>query len=223
MDRSRRLVLLFLLTAIVLFIGLLFWPFIVRNIIQPTAMVIWFLLRILVLSIHQRYFWVAIIFAAFLVLFRILYQAQSAPQSSSFLETNTTLINIGYWRGLFMYSGQDVQEDKNLKRQLIYLLTSLYASKQGTLNDFRIQDAMRQGTIPLPGKIYAFLFPQEPVSGGPLQKFFQSIRQTPRSWIRQWTGQEKAEHYQMIEEVLNFLEASLEIKHDDRKPTQDKH
>lgn len=223
MDRSRRLVLLFLLTAIVLFIGLLFWPFIERNIIQPTAMVIWFLLRILVLSIHQRYFWVAIIFAAFLVLFRILYQAQSAPQPSAFLETNTTLINIGYWRGLFMYSGQDVQEDKNLKRQLIYLLTSLYASKQGTLNDFRIQDAMRQGTIPLPGKIHAFLFPQEPVSGGPLQKFFQSIRQTPRSWIRQWTGQEKAEHYQMIEEVLNFLEASLEIKHDDRKLTQDKH
>jgi hypothetical protein len=40
----------------------------------------------------------------------------------------------------------------------------------------------------------------------------QSIEKTPRKWIRQWTGREKTEHYQMIDEVLSFMEASLEIK-----------
>lgn len=213
MNTSKRVVILFLSAAIVLFLGMLFWPFIVNNIIQPTTLVLWLLLRILVLSIHQKYFWYALIFIAFIVLFRLLPQEQTKIQSDRYLETNTTMVNIGYWRVLFTYNDQNIQNEKTIKRELLYLLTSLYASKQSTANNFGIHDALQQGKIPLPENIHAFLFPQEPpVSDGPLKKFFQSIRKTPRKWIRQWTGQEKAEHYQMIDEVLDFMETSLEIK-----------
>jgi len=224
MNTSRRVVISFLVAAIILFLGMLFWPFIVNNIIEPTALVLWLLLRILVLSIHQKYFWYAVIFVAFIVLFRLLSKKQSDIQSDTYLETNTTIINIGYWRVLFTYSGQNIRDDKTLKRELTHLLTSLYASKQSTSNNWGIHDALQQGKIRLPGNIQTFLFSQEPpVSGGPLKKFFQSIRETSRRWIRQWTGQEKAEHYQMIDEVLNFMETSLELNNDDRKLTQNKH
>lgn len=222
-NRSKRFVLAFLIAALVVFLGLLYWPFVLNNIIQPTALVLWILLRILVLSIHQKYFWYVVIFVAVLVLLRLLRQRQSQLPPQASFETNTTITNISYWRGLLLYNGQDILEDKALKRQLAHLLTALYALKQGASNDFRMYDDLQQGTIPLPEKIHTYLFPPEPASGGPLKKFFQSIRKTPRRWIRQWTGQEKAEHYQRIDEVLNFIETSLEINNDDRNLFQNKH
>lgn len=224
MNISRRVVVSLLIAAIVLFLGMLFWPFILTNIIQPTALVLWLLLRILVLGIHQKYFWFVLIFVAFIVLFRLLPQEQPTIQSDRSMETNTTMVNIGYWRGLFTYNGQDIRDENTLKRELMHLLASLYASKQRMPNNFVIYDALLQGKIPLPGNIHAFLFSQEPAeSSGSIKKFFQSIRKTPRKWMRQWTGQEKAEHFQTIVEVLEFLETSLEIKNDDGNLSQNKH
>ena len=224
MNTSRRVVLFFLMAAIVLFLGMLFWPFIVNNIIQPTALVVWLLLRILVLSIHQKYFWYALIFVAVILLFRFLPREQPDIQSDAHPETNTAIINIGYWRNLFIFYGQNVRDEKTLKRELTHLVTSLYASKQRTSTHWGVHEALQQGQIPLPENIRTILFPQEPpVSGGPLKTFFQSVRETPRRWIRQWTGQEKADHYRMIDEVLNFLETSLELNHDDRNLSQNKH
>ena len=224
MNSSRRVVLSLLIAAIVLFLGMLFWPFIVNNIIRPVTLVVWLLLRILVLSIHQKYIWYVIIFVAFIVLFRFLPQEQSDIQSYASLEPNRTIANIGYWRSLFIYNGQNVRDEETLKRELTSLLTSPHAWHQSTSSDFSIHDALQNGEIPLPGNIHAFLFSQElPASGGLLKRFFQSIRKTARKWIRQWTGQEKAEHFQMIDEVLNFMETSLEITNDDRIHSQNKH
>ena len=223
MNRSKRFVLAFSIAALIVFLGLLFWPFVLTNIIQPIALTLWLLIRILVLSIHQKYFWYAVIFVAVFVLVRLLRQTQSERPPQASFETNTTISIISYWRDLLLYNGQETREDKGLKRHLAHLLTGLYALKQGVSNDFRVYDDLQRGTIPLPENIHAFLFAPEPVSDGPLQKFFQSIRKTPRRWIRQWTGQAKAEHHKMIDDILNFIETSLEINSDDKKPSQNKH
>jgi hypothetical protein len=224
MNISRRLAGALLIAAIVLFLGLLFWPFLLNNLIRPVALVLWLLLRILVLSIHQQYFWYAVILAAFLVLIRLLPWEQPAVPPEIFLEPNTTLNKIRYWRSLFLYTDQNVQEEKTLRNELIHLLTSFYASSQRKANNFRIYEALQHGEIPLPENIHRFLFPPQPqASGGRLSTFFRSVREAPRQWVRRWTGQEKAEHFQRIEDVLQFMETSLEIKHDDRKLSQDQH
>lgn len=213
MSISKRVIVSSLVAAIVLFAGLLFWPFIFNNIIEPTAVAVWLLLRFLVLSIDQKYFWYAVISLAVIFLFRLLRQEQSASQSDAYQDTNATILNIGYWRVLFTYNDQDVRDEKILQRELTHLVTSLYASKQSTSNDFHVHDALRQGKFPLPENIHSFLFAPEPEkAGGPLKRFLQSIPNNLRKWIRQWTGREKAEYYQTIEEVLNFLETSMEIK-----------
>jgi len=137
-NRSKRFVLAFLIAALVVFLVLLFWPFVLNKIIQPTALVLWLLIRILVLGIHQKYIWYAVIFAAVLLQLRILRQTQSQLPSRASFETNTTITNIGYWRGLLMYNGQDILEDKAMKRQLAHLLTGLYALKQDASNYFRM-------------------------------------------------------------------------------------
>ena len=215
MNISKRMVISILVTAIILFAGMLFWPFILSNIIKPIALVVWVLLRILVLSIDQKYFWMAIVFVAVFFLFRLLPQEQPVVESDTYLETNATIKSIGYWRILLTYNDQNIREEKILRRELLQLLTSLYASKQHSSTNFDIYDALQRGEIPLPENIRTFLFSDEPYeSKGVIKKFFQAVQKTPRKWIRQWTGQEKAEHYRTIDEVLCFIETSLEIKND---------
>jgi hypothetical protein len=212
---SQRVVLACLVAAILLLAGLLFWPFILSNIIQPTALVVWLLLRILVLSIDQKYFWYALIFVAAFFVFRVLSHAREIVQPEVYLQSNATLDNIEYWRVRFAGNSHNIWEEKTLKRDLLHLFVSCHASNQNTTNNFDVYQALEQGEVPLPEHIRDFLFSQEPRKPDrSIKGFFRSIRGTPRKWIHRWTGQEKAEQYQMLAEVLSFMETSLEIKND---------
>jgi Ca2+/Na+ antiporter len=220
---SRALVIGGFFLLVILFVGLLFWPFILNEIITPTSLAVWVLLRIFVLSVDQAYYWVAIIFiiATFLYL-RLLPPSHPTIQSEDSQHLNETMRTLDYWRSLFNLIDQRVQDDEMLKKELARLLLSFYATKQHTLADFRLYDALQQGEIPLPEQIHAFLFPEEPQPVGRsfitnIRRLVQSIRNTPRKWIRRWTGQETAERYRMINETLCFMETSLEMKNDDGK------
>jgi hypothetical protein len=224
MKFSRRVVVSILFIMLILLLGMVFWSFILNDIIRPTSLVIWLFLRIFVLSIDQKYYWGAIIFVMVVFLFRLLPQDQIAIQSEDFPDSNATLKNIGYWRILFTQTGNEALDQETLKRDLIHLLLSLYASKQRTSTSFMLYDALQKGELPLPEHIHTFLFPDEPKkSKWSLNKFIQSVRTAPRKWKRRWTGQETAEYYRMINEVLSYMETSMEIKNDDEKFPQDKH
>ena len=64
MKFSRRTIVFLYILLVILVGGILFWPFIVSEIINPVSMVVWLFLRLFVLSIAQKYYWTAIIFAA---------------------------------------------------------------------------------------------------------------------------------------------------------------
>jgi hypothetical protein len=224
MKFSRRVIVSILFIMLILLFGMVFWSFILNDIIRPTSLVIWLFLRIFVLSIDQKYYWGAIVFIVVIFLFRLLPQAQIAVQSEDFLNSNATIKNIGYWRSLFTQTGYDAQDQVSLKRELIHLLLSLYASKQRTSTNYILYDALQKGELPLPEHIHKYLFPDEPNnSQWSVNNLVQSVRTTPRKWIRRWTGQETAEHYQMINEVLSFMETSMEMRNDNGKFTQNKH
>jgi hypothetical protein len=213
-----------LLIVLVLLFGLFFWPFVLDEIITPIALTAWLFLRIFVLSIDQNCYWGAIIFIAAVFLFRLLFDGPTPDPPGDFLNANDTLRTIEYWRSRFTLANPGAYDDKALKRELIHLVASLYASKQRSSPSFRFYDALQWGEIPLPDHIYTFLFPEEPQeTGWAFEKLMQSVRETPRKWIRRWTGQETREYHRMIDEILSFMEASLEVENDDGKSAQNKH
>jgi Ca2+/Na+ antiporter len=220
---SRALVIGGFFLLVILFVGLLFWPFILNEIIRPISLAVWVLVRIFVLSVDQAYYWMAIIFIASIFLYlRFLPPSHPTIQSEDFQHSDATMRTLDYWHSLFSLIGVRVQDDEMLKKELARLLLSLYATEQHTSADFRLYDALQQGKLPLPEQIHLFLFPEEPQPVGRsfsvnIRKLVQSIRNTPRKWIHRWTGQETAEHYRMIDETLCFLETSLEMKNDDEK------
>jgi hypothetical protein len=224
MKISRRMVGIILFGSIILLVGLLFTPFILKNIIEPTSLAAWVLLRIFVLSIDQKYYWGAIILVVAIFLFRLLPQDQTVIQPEYFPDSNATIKTIEYWRILFTSTVDNTYDEETLKRELIHLLLSLYASKQRVSTNFSLYDALKRGELPLPKHIHAFLFPDDSKkSKRSLNKFIQSIRTTPRKWMRRWTGQDTVEHYRMIDETLSFIEKSMEMKNDDGKFTPSKY
>ncbi len=220
MSRSRALVVGAFSLSVILFVGLLFWPFVLNEIITPTSLAVWILLRIFVLSVDQKYYWMAIIIITSLFLYlRLLPPSHPTVQSEEAQHLNATMRVLDAWHSLFYLIGQHVQDDELLKKGLVRLLLSFYAAKQHTLADFHLYDALKRGDISLPQQIHAFLFPEEPQPGGrsfivSIRKLVQSIRNTPRRWIHHWTGQDTAEYYRMVDEILCFMETSLEMKND---------
>ncbi len=204
--------------AVALFVGLLFWPFVLTEIITPTSLAAWVLLRIFVLSVDQKYYWMAIIaITSIFLYYRLLPPSHPTVQSEDAQHSNATMITLGYWHSLFNLIDRRVQDDEMLKKGLARLLLSHYAAKQHTAADFHLYDALKQGEIPLPEQMHAFLFAEElqPAERSlvmSVRKLAQSIRNTPRKWIRRWTGRETAERYRVVDEILCFMEDSLEMK-----------
>lgn len=213
MKTSRRLAIAAFVAAALLLAGLLFWPWILENILKPAALVAWLLLRILVLSIDQKYIWLVLIFTAGVFLLRVLFHARETAPPQADLETSATLANIEFWRVRFTGSPHNQWDEKTLKKDLLYLLASFYASSQDTSVHYGIYQDLEQGVIPLPAPVHEFLFSQgtgrwDRTPAGLLRL----VLGTPRKWIRRWTGQEEADQYHRIAEVLRLMETSLEIK-----------
>ncbi len=232
MPKNKRILLLSLIAVILLLLGLIFRQFVLENIIMPVALVFWLLLRIFVLSIDQSVYWGAGILLVGIYVFYRLYHGQSEEQIVLPPDSNPTLNNLEFWRDLIRLTSDQGGERKFLKKQIANLLISMYSSHHPDSVNFQIYDALMQGQIPLPGPIQAFLFNQEleeprpslfrdPVAA--IVNFFRSIQRGIQSWIRKRTGRERAEYYQSIAEVLEFMENSLEMKHDDESENSHAH
>jgi hypothetical protein len=216
MRKNRLLALFVLILGLILSLGILFQPFVVANIVTPFALFIWLLLRLFVLSIHQKILWGLLVFSACIFLLRsILRERKSLPQYE-YAEPNATLKKVDIWRNFITYSPQEDDESDPTRRELKRLLVSLYSSKQQSFTNFKIYESLQQREIPLPEQVYAFLFSGDPAGGSrrSLMKVLRALWTAPKKWIRRWTGREAAEYYRSIDEVLTFMENSLEMKHD---------
>jgi hypothetical protein len=194
--------------------GVLFWPFTLNEIIIPFSQIVWLLVRVLILSVDQKYYWIAIILVAiFVLLIRQLITNQATSETLAVPDSNATIKAVENWRILFSMNDENNDEIYS-KRELIHLLLILFSIKQQTEANYILFDALEQGEIPLPAYIHAYLFGKPENDQNKFLKHLNSLCSIPRKWMRHWSGQDKAEHYQMINEVLRFIETSLEMKND---------
>jgi hypothetical protein len=216
MKFTRRIAVFALYIASLLFLGMLFWTFIYNEIITPTATAVWLFMRIFILSIDQKYIWGAVILIIFVFLFRIIPRDTAPTPNEESPEVNETIYRIGYWRNLFTLTAPDIHFERILRQELIRLLVARYSSDQHRSNNFQLYEALHTGEIPLPVNIHAFLFPDKPKkSGKSFRDIIRSILIAPQKWMRRWTGKETAELYRNVDEVLRFIENSMEKRKND--------
>jgi hypothetical protein len=216
---SRRPVIILFFLLIILLIGMIFWPFIKNDIIIPSSIVVWLLLRVFILSIDQKYFWGAICFIVSIIFYRhLLPPYKPIIDSGDFQNSNATIRNIGYWHSLFELVDQNNHNDKTIRFELASLLLALFASKQRKSADFHLYDSIKRGDIPIPERIHTYLFEEETLEKRhSIKDFVQKNRNMVQKWVHHLSGQDAAEQYKMIDEVLSFVETSLEMDNNERK------
>ncbi len=217
MKISRRAGLVILLLGLLLLLGYLSASFLQDNFIMPIALVLALCWRI-VQSIDQVVYWTILILGVLGYLFvRLLIWLQEPndlEQPSAF-EMNTTLERISYWQNAIRFAGRQTSSNI-LEQDLGKLLATQYASKQPEAVQFQVYDALKERQIPLPDRVYAFLFPSKSAGARPsFKQILANLRDWHQTRLRRWTGRETAEYYQALESVITFMEASLETRHDD--------
>jgi hypothetical protein len=217
---SRRTVLIIAaILGLFLLVGFSFPSFVQDNFITPIALVLWLCWRILQ-SVDQQVYWVALIFVVVIYslirLYRWVLGMDTFEQTQS-LDSNAALERISSWRTSILLTGFQIDSSNRLGRNLANMLADLYASKQLHVAPHEIYSALEQRQMPLPEPIYTFLFPaQSSGAKRSIKQILYNLRDIPRKQIRRWTGREKAEYYQLLDQVLKFMESVMENEHDDK-------
>lgn len=123
--------------------------------------------------------------------------------------------NLSYWRDAILFTCDEIDRDNILKQNLGKMLASIYTAQQPGIANIDIYSALHRRELILPKNIYAFLFPAEDAKAsrsfasrlGALQRSFRNL-------IRRLSRRDVAEYYQSIDEVLTFMEMTIEDNHD---------
>ncbi len=215
MNIGRRWIVAGFVLLVILFLGLINWPYVYGQILMPLATTVWLLLRLFVLSIGQQYYWTALVILALLIAFRLLPRIQMESDLEHAPLSNETVNSIWMWRRLYVPGDTLVSDDRVIQQQMSHMLVALHACRLHVQPDFQLYDALRKGDIPLPKQIHDMAFHEEPTAKvHPLKRLIRAARARPVKWIRHATGQDKVEHYRMIDEMLTYLETSLEMNND---------
>ncbi len=219
MKSRVRYLLLFVFLGILLLLGLIFPQFVLAAILLPAATAVWLLLRIFVLSIHQQIFWWGVIVLAAFALFGALYPRSAVISRIPAADSSPSRDRVSVWRdSILLHLLAEVKED-SFTRDLTWLFTSLYSS-QGKAK-YQIRDEILEHRIPIPESIYAFLFsslrpaPKRSFVKHPVERLneiSESLTRAVQSWIHKRTGRETSDRVRAIDDVLNFMEISLEMR-----------
>ncbi len=214
MKSHWRLVVFAAVLGVLILLGLVFAPFVVDTLLMPLATTLWLLLRLFVLSIHQKYFWTLLIFAMIVwALYRLSPQLQVKEEEPD-LEFNATLDEIRTWRIDLINSPTTELGQFATRRELVRMLVSLYLPRQHGAIYMDVEADLKEGRIPLPENLYTFLFPKEtPADKRPLLRELRKLSQAPARLLRRWTGREAADYYRAVDDVLSFIENSLETEY----------
>jgi hypothetical protein len=198
-----------------LFLGLVFHDFVLEEILIPIATVLWILLRIFVFSINQEVFWWCLVLlavvAALVRLFRGFMQHEPPPSPEALFHRGRTAA----WRSSILLNVRENPSRDSLRRELTWLTAAMYSSRREGGAKFQIRDALQERQIPLPPSVHEFLFPAaRPAERGLLP----AARSRIRGWVRRRSGRDRADYLRSIDDVVTFMERSMEMTHEQHAP-----
>jgi hypothetical protein len=215
MKFSRRVAWLLLFSGTALFLGFLFRDFLVANIFDPIGAMVLLVWRLMI-SVHQTFYWGAVVALAAGLAFRRLVQALDRAEMPSDPSINSPRRVVDSWRHPLVLAYSEDPTAAAVKRELRYMLVEMYAVKQTVSSSFEISEELRLRRLPLPDAIYSFLFSGEARNPNPSWK--QRLRRLaakPGQWLRQWRGCAKRDFIRDLDLTLSFMEAMMEVKHGD--------
>jgi len=223
MKKRLRYLLFAFSIGLLLLLTLLFRQFVLAGILLPAATAVWLILRIFVLGIHQQVIWWGVIFLSAIMAIRGFYRRSAVDFRIPASDSNPEVDRVSTWRESIRLNVRAAVGEDLFRRDLMWLFTSLYSSRQQGEAKYKIREAILNRQISLPESIFAFLFlaprptPKRSFVRHPFERLRLKIESSVRPfqrWVRRRTGRETSDYVSSIDEVLTFMETSLEMRHE---------
>jgi len=227
MKNRLRYVLFFLFIALLLLAGLAFRQFVLAAILLPAATAVWLLLRIFVLSIPQQVFWWCAIVVAAVAAFVGLFARVAVISRIPVADPDPVRDRVSTWRDsirLHLLAGVDRD---TFRSNLMWLFTSLYFSRGQGKAKYQVRDDILERRIPIAESIYSYLFfsplpaPRRSFVTHPVERLrmmSESFTRGIQEWVRRRTGRTAADRVRAIDDILTFMEKSLEMRQENDAP-----
>lgn len=182
------------------------WQTLVDQLVRPTATILWLLLRITLLAVHQQVYWYALVLLAVVFVLAWLPQGAPAPPADP-PGLNHVQERVRYWRRMFDVEGK-LAGHSETRQALGDLLASAYATGPGPAARAAAQAALARGEIPLPATVHSYLFAPEANTGVPsrARPRHRSVERILK-FVRH--GADAGNEDAAIEECLTCIEAAL--------------
>ena len=205
-GKIEKFILILIFLSILIFTCIFYRDFILENILKQLALMLWFFLRVFVLSIDQVIIWYIIIFIIAFVLF--IRFGLNTSENELYLERikNFYIEKFKSWESYFITDNYNLYNQKNLKLELIRMMVNLHAARKRISIDYHLFDAFKKKEIQIPENIHNFLYAENK------KKFSINIFKI----YNRISGREAGEYYRNLEECLLFLENFMEIKDDNK-------
>lgn len=189
-----------------------FRSFLMINIIEPIAILLWAFWRIIT-SVNQNIYWaILVIFCSALMIY-LVPAGDSNSLSPAYNYMQRSQGRVEYWQSLFTNALMEKDGVGNLHSNLKELLISIIDQEERSspMNSERL---ISLGQAPLPISVHSFLFPpkgkHEMFSGDyQIQLLFLTPKRF-RVWVRKFIQPNNTS----IDEVLKWMETTMEISHD---------
>jgi hypothetical protein len=211
MDRYWKYALI-VLPSLLVGLALLFPDILLQGIVGPLAAVLWAAWRVII-SVDQSVYWGALIVLYSLVMIRLLPRAQSSPSNPGGHHKHEPRTQVEHWRALIENATLGDEQRAALRDSLKTLLASTVSQHERSSAAER-EHELTSNQIGLPPASHQYLFAAPSRDSGLLG----SRAMDPFSWIRRqlrrWTKTGRSSEYRTLDELLGWMESSMEIKDD---------
>jgi hypothetical protein len=227
MKKRLRYLLFALFIGLLLLLVLFFPGIVLAGILLPAATALWIVLRIFVLSVHQQVFWWGVIALSVIAAFRGVFRTSALDHRVMVSVSNPARDRTGIWRDSILLNVRADADKDSFRRDLMWLFTTLYSSRHEGEAKYQVREAILDHRITIPESVFDFLFYAPPPSPHrsfvrhPVEYLRVKIESSMRGfqkWVRRRTGSDTSDYVRGIDEVLTFMETSLEMRHENDAP-----
>lgn len=212
MKSPIRYILLFLVLGSLAGIAIGFRSFFMANFVEPVALLCWAVWRIII-SVDQNICWGILIVVCVILAFRLIPSREDNLPNPSYTYRYKSPHRVEFWQKMISESLLAREDIALLRGNLATLLASAIA-KPGQAGATGLEEIVATSKRPLSLRAVRFLFPQKRSDGA----FFRNHRLDVKSLIskrlRDADGKFVRQDTLAIAEILEYMEAEMEMSHD---------
>ena len=212
MEKFKKTILPFLMLALLVGLFISFRSFLMDYIIQPIALLLWAVWRI-ISSVDQNIYWIALIVFCTTLVIRLIPSEKDNSPSLAYSHTYKPPNRVEYWQTLIDESILGKNKSEYLRNRIKELSMTVISQVEQTA-EMDADKMIATGIPSLPPAARQYLFPPNGKDGiSSIKDQLDNNVFVPRC-LRRWQRRYIQQNTAMLDEILTWMETELEISNE---------